>query len=100
MIECYIESGKNKVAASNLYFQKYPERPQPDCRIFERLQSNLCEYGSFVKPRPKTYVKENRENEEINIIAYVTAKPETSSREIEDNLGNWSEKNIEDTQKP
>lgn len=47
MIECYIESGKNKVEAANLYFQRYPERRQPDCRIFERLQSNLCDFGSF-----------------------------------------------------
>lgn len=87
MVECFIESGKNKVAAANLYFERYPERRQPDCRIFERLQFNLSEFGSFTKPRPKSYAKEEKENTEINTIAYVTAEPSRSSREIAQNLG-------------
>lgn len=94
MIECYIESGKNKVEAANLYFQRYPERRQPDCRIFERLQSNLCDFGSFCKPRSKTYFKITREVETINTIAYVTAEPKTSTRKIKEDLGISSKKAI------
>lgn len=87
MIECYVESGKNKDAAANLYFQRYPERRQPNCKIFQRLETNLCQFGTFCQPRSKTYSKGNKENETIDTIGYITAHPEASTREIERNVG-------------
>lgn len=87
MFECYIESNKNKDAALDLYFERYPERQQPEKQIFQRLYHNLSEYGSFVKPRSKNYNKENRERDEINTLACVAADPTISSRNIEKDVG-------------
>ncbi|KAJ8959844.1 hypothetical protein NQ318_011577 [Aromia moschata] len=39
--------------ASEAYFNRYPERRQPNMSIFGRLKENLVEYGGFNKPRPK-----------------------------------------------
>lgn len=73
MISVYIESGKNEEVAQNLYFLRYPERQQPFKDIFRRLEHNLKTYGSFTKPRSKTYNKENKENEEISVLGFVEA---------------------------
>lgn len=87
MLECYIESGKNSNNALTLYFNRYPERRQPSRKMFPRIESNLISFGSFQKPRPKSYYKENRELEEINTIGYVVADPTASSRKIRDAIG-------------
>jgi len=87
MLECFIECQKNSRAASDLYFQKYPERQQPNLRTFQRLENTLINYGSFAKPRPKIYQKENKENETINVLACVAADPTTSLRNIEKEVG-------------
>lgn len=73
MISVYIESGRNEEMAQNLYFVRYPERRQPFKDIFRRLEHNLKTYGSFTKPRSKTYNKENKENEEISVLGFVEA---------------------------
>ena len=82
MLECFLECQKDSRAACDLYFERYPERQQPDLIIFPRLENNLINYGSFSKPRPKTYQKENKENETINVLACVAADPTTSLRKI------------------
>lgn len=87
MLECFLECQKDSRAACDLYFERYPERQQPDLRIFPRLENNLINYGSFSKPRPKTYQKENKENETINVLACVAADPTTSLRNIEKDIG-------------
>lgn len=87
MLECYIESNKNKEMASNLYFERYPEREQPNPAIFKRLENNLINFGSFNKLRPKNYRKEDEENQEINVLGAVAADPTTSSRTIENDVG-------------
>lgn len=87
MLQCYFETQLNSEAASELYFQRYPERQQPNKVIFKRYLENLREFGSFQKPRPKVYNKENIEVEEINTIGYICAYPNASSRTIRDNIG-------------
>lgn len=86
MLECYIERHKNAQAALDLYFERYPEREQPNKTIFSRLERNLTNYGSFKKERPKNYYKEN-EDTTINVIGCVAANPTTSSRNIEKYVG-------------
>lgn len=36
MIKIYIQCGENSTAAANLYLETFPERRQPDKRIFAR----------------------------------------------------------------
>ena len=55
--------------------------------IFYRLKSNLINFGSFKKPRQKEYNKENREAEEINVLASVNITPATSCRKVETEVG-------------
>lgn len=53
MLECFILSGRNDIKAVYMYFIKYPERQQPDRCMFRRLNHNLRNYGSSLKPRKK-----------------------------------------------
>jgi hypothetical protein len=85
MISIYIECRKNENAACNLYFQRYPERRQPNKSIFKRIELNLKNYGSFDKPRVKKYNKSN-ENVVIDVLACVEANPNVSSRQIEQDI--------------
>ena len=41
MLECYIESNKHKQMAADLYFERYPEREQPNPAIFKRSENSL-----------------------------------------------------------
>lgn len=87
MLEVYILSDKNVDAAAELYFNRYPERRQPDRRIFKKLENNLQNFGSFDKGRPKKYATEKNEINSIVVLGNVEADPTTSSREMEINLG-------------
>lgn len=86
MLECYIETNKNSADASDLYFNRYPDRRQPNSRIYSRLQENLINYGSFDKPRRKVYFKEDEEDV-VNVLGSVVANPKISSRQIEVEVG-------------
>lgn len=87
MLECYIQSNKNRDAASLLYIERYPERPQPSLKIYQRLEDNLLNFGAFKKPRPTTYNKENKENDSINVIGCINVDPTTSCRNIQVDVG-------------
>lgn len=71
MVKCYILANENANAASELYFNTYPERHQPDSRIFQSLKNNLIQYGSFKRPRPRNYNIEENEIQELNVIGEV-----------------------------
>lgn len=47
----------------------------------------MTEFGSFVKPRPKEYRKENKETHEVNVVANAIATQRTSCREVENQVG-------------
>ena len=70
-----------------MYFERYPERRQPNAVIFKRLEANLINFGTFTKKRPKSYNKENHENVAINVLACVNFDPSTSCRTIENDIG-------------
>lgn len=85
MLKCYFLSNENSDAASELYLNRYPERRQPDRRIFQVLKSNLSNYGSFTKPRSKNYVVDaEMEIQELNIIGTILDHPNTSHRSLAD----------------
>ncbi|KAJ8961383.1 hypothetical protein NQ318_014627 [Aromia moschata] len=83
MLECFIQNGYNSEAASEAYFNRYPERRQPNMSIFGRLKENLVEYGGFNKPRPKNYRIQDAEDVAINVVGMVVVNPSISSRQIE-----------------
>lgn len=43
----YGAANGNAVAAQRLYRERFPQRPVPDRRIFQRVHRQLCETGSF-----------------------------------------------------
>ncbi|KAI4463569.1 hypothetical protein MML48_4g00013666 [Holotrichia oblita] len=67
--------------------ERFPERRQPEHRIFKRLMSSLEEYGSFERHRSRKYNKVFRDETEITVLAKVEAEPSVSSRPIENELG-------------
>ncbi|KAJ8939630.1 hypothetical protein NQ318_012747 [Aromia moschata] len=69
--KCFIQNGYNSEAASEAYFNRYPERRQPNMSIFGRLKENLVEYGGFNKPRPKNYRIQDAEDVAINVVGMV-----------------------------
>lgn len=83
MLKCYILANENSQAASELYFNTFPERRQPDNRMFQTLKSNLINYGSFKKSRAR-HNNLNQENEiqQLNVIGEVLDHPNTSSRTL------------------
>lgn len=50
---------------------KFPERSQLNQAIFPRIKTNFINSESFLKPRPKSYKEENRENQKIDVLADV-----------------------------
>lgn len=79
MLECYIKCDRKSERAQDLYFHKYPNRTQPDRKIFRRLVMNLRTGGSFDKKRQKTY---NINDVEINnaVLNQVAANRKGSVR--------------------
>ena len=51
------------------------------------MKSNLIEFGSFVRPRRKTYHKRNVEEETVLVLGCIDANHQISSREIARNVG-------------
>lgn len=89
MLKCFWECNEDAQAAGNLYFIRYPERRQPFRDIFSRLQNNIIRYGSFTKPRPKTYNAQtrDRELEEITILGEIENQSNRSLRNMERETG-------------
>lgn len=87
MLECYFVSNRSEPATIQLYFERYPERRQPERKIFKRLLENLTNFGSFSKPKPKLYTKENREMNEVNVLALAAADNKLSNSKISEQCG-------------
>lgn len=79
MLFCYYNQNRDAQAAANLYFETYMERRQPHHRIFRQLENNIRLYGSFTKPKDK---RNFNGDTEINVLAYVNFKPDSSTAEI------------------
>lgn len=68
---------------AHAYVEQYPERHQHNETYFRFLVTNLLAYSSFVKPKSKTYFKNNDERN-ARIIKNIRNKPATSVRKIEE----------------
>ncbi|KAF5298619.1 hypothetical protein FQR65_LT09715 [Abscondita terminalis] len=82
MFKIFIECRKDLNLSQNRYLGLYPERPQPDKRTFSRLKTNLIQHGSISKPKPKSYMKENKDDEEITVLGSTEANHNISTREL------------------
>lgn len=87
MLRCYLRANENTQDASNAYFALYPERQQPNPKIFQRLVYNLINYGAFNKPRSKTYRIDGQEEKCLNVVGNVTVDPNISLRQLENETG-------------
>lgn len=52
MVLIYGECGRRPREAARLYARRYPEREQPDFRLFTRLELGLRENGQFRRAKP------------------------------------------------
>lgn len=88
MLRIFIRSNDNPREASVRYLNSYPERRQPNPRIFSRLEANLRRIGCF-NSQAHQRNQQNRipEDEETIILAYFRAHPWSSIREAVGDLG-------------
>ncbi len=81
MLKCYILANENANAASELYFNRYPERRHPDCRIQKKIS-----YIAYYNKIEKTSVSPS--NLQINIDNYISLKS-TKNGEFCEVLANY-----------
>lgn len=86
MLKCYILCHSNTGRAEQMYLNDYPERVQPNKKIFGRIVANLLEHGSFKKP-VASRKKPCNEETQTNVLLAVTEDPTTSVRNIEKATG-------------
>lgn len=87
MLEIFIQARKNSTVAAELYFQKYPERVQPNIKTYKRLEKNLKSCGSFKANRPHNYKTAKNEENIVNVLASVNVNAKISTREISKDMG-------------
>lgn len=51
MLQVYYSSNRNSRAATQSYFEKYPERSQPNATYFLKLHRKLGEFGNLNSQR-------------------------------------------------
>jgi len=85
LLEYYFKNNRNATTAINSYVENFPERRRPQPRYFRKLVINLLNFGSFEKPRPKKYSKENQ-NRNAAIVEYFTENPSSSTRKADNEL--------------
>ena len=96
MVRCYNLANENTQAASELYLNTFPERRQPDKRIFQTLKNNLVSFGTFTKPRvKKCNLNEEKEIQQLNVIGEILDQPNTSSRTLANITGATKTKVLE-----
>lgn len=65
MLKVYYSCQRNSQRASEMYFNEYPERRQPAVNIFQKLDRNIRNYGSFGKVRDKYGTRTTEEETEL-----------------------------------
>lgn len=84
MFCAYITCNKNSRRASETYLNNFPERRQPDIKVFKRLDFNMQQYGCLKKPIRNKIV--NSQDEELT-LACVAVDPTVSTRQIDVQVG-------------
>ncbi|KAI4458098.1 hypothetical protein MML48_7g00004136 [Holotrichia oblita] len=85
MLQVFFECNKNRLEAVRRYSVRFPDREIPDSKIFQRIETNLRNYGSFKKPN--TQKRKFSEDKELNVLLAVQENSQTSTREIAHNIG-------------
>lgn len=85
MLQVFFECNKNRLQAVRRYSARFPDREVPDSKIFQRIEKNLRNYGSFTKP--KTQKRKFSEDKELDVLLAVQENSRTSIREIAHNIG-------------
>ncbi|KAI4468181.1 lymphoid-specific helicase [Holotrichia oblita] len=85
MLQVFFECNKNRLEAVRRYGVRFPDREIPDSKIFQRIETNLKNYGSFKKP--KTQKRKFSEDKELDVLLAVQENSQTSTREIAHNIG-------------
>lgn len=93
MLDLYFKSNRNSIVAAARYALEYPNLRQPNIRIFQKLESNLRNFGSFTKPR-SAYNKKRNEEEDINILGYFNYNPHSSTRKVSKLSGTASKSKV------
>jgi hypothetical protein len=86
LLVCYIKSERNSEGALQMYLHEYPERIQPNKKIFRRLVSNLMNFGSFEQSRKKHYDINNDQRNQA-IVNVVNDNPSGSVRHFSHETG-------------
>ena len=86
MIAVYFECLQNAALAQRVYRARYPNRRLRNARIFPRLVRNLRNTGSF-RPQLRRHSSRTREDNIINVLAYVEFNPHVSTRAMSRALG-------------
>lgn len=91
MIFIYAECKRNSIEAGRKYFERFPDRQQPNRTYFSKLEKTLREFGAFNKQvNKKCYVSRVDTNVE-RVLGFVSFKKninaDVSLREIEQNVG-------------
>lgn len=69
MLFAYAKCNRNSVLAQNLYIERYPERPIPSIRIFQKLERNLRNNASFNKAKKrKSVVTDAQGHHHLNVL--------------------------------
>ncbi|KAI4460852.1 selenoprotein f [Holotrichia oblita] len=85
MLQVFFECNKNRLEAVRRCSVRFPDREIPDSKIFQRIETNLRNYGSFKKPN--TQKRKFSEDKELNVLLAVQENSQTSTREIAHNIG-------------
>ncbi|KAI4469473.1 winged helix-turn-helix dna-binding [Holotrichia oblita] len=85
MLQVFFECNKNRLQAVHRYSVRFPDREISDSKIFQRIETNLRNYGSFKKP--KTRKCKFSEDKELDVLLAVQENSRTSTRKIAHNIG-------------
>ena len=87
MIAVYFECFQNAAIAEREYISRYPNRRHYGRRVFARLVQRLRATGSFRRRIFRRNYITGREDNVINVLAYITFNPHISIRSLSCALG-------------
>lgn len=82
MISCFAQTNFIGLAASRRYLELYPNRRQPDKKLFRNLYNRLGETGSFRPKRNSGTTKTITVDEEEEVLIRVLEDPSVSTRRL------------------
>ena len=87
MVQAYFECFQNAAIAEREYISLYPNRRHYGGQVFARLVQRLRATGSFRRRIFRRNYITGREDNVINVLAYITFNPHISIRSLSCALG-------------